>query len=347
MKACIFHGPRDVRVAEVPEPAVGPGDLLLRVAAAGICHSDIRVYLGEKKARPGVIPGHETAGVVVEVGQAVEDFRPGDRVVICPILACGRCYFCRRGYRNRCPERTTLGYEENGGLAQYMLVPARLLELGHVFRVPDGPSLEVAALTEPSACVLNSLEACRLEAGATLAVVGAGPMGLLHILLARAMGASQVIALELLEERQAYARQFGATAVIDPKGDGAAGAVLAASEGLGADAVVVTTGRPEAVALALSLVRKQGVVSLFGGFPPNTHMDFDPNLIHYSEVSLTGTQNATPEQYRRALHLLTVIPGVERINTHRFAIEEGPKTYTSRLGMEGLKSVVLFPDAGL
>ncbi|MFQ5879284.1 MAG: alcohol dehydrogenase catalytic domain-containing protein [Dehalococcoidia bacterium] len=346
MKACLFHGVQDVRLEEVPRPQVGPGDLLLKVRAAGICHSDIRVYLGQKKARPGVIPGHETAGAVAEVGERVQGFRVGDRVVVCPILACGRCYFCRRGFRNRCPERTTLGYEEDGGLAEYMLVPARLLELGHVFKAPAGLSWEVAALTEPSACVLNSVEACRLDAGGSLAIVGAGPMGLLHTLMARSLGLAQVIAVEPLEERRAYARRFGATAAIDPQDDQVHEAVLEATSGLGVDAAVVTTGRTEAVGLALGLVRKQGVVNLFGGFPPDTHMDVDPNVVHYSEVSLTGSQNATPEQYQRALHLLTVLPQPERLNTHRFNINEGPEAYSSRLGMEGLKSVVVFADAG-
>jgi L-iditol 2-dehydrogenase len=148
-----------------------------------------------------------------------------------------------------------------------------------------------------------------------------------------------------MEERKAYAKRFGATAVVDPQGDGLTEAVMEATDGLGVDAVVVSTGRTQAAELAFGIVRKQGVVNLFGGFPPNTHMDFDPNVVHYNEIRLTGSQNAAPEQYRRALNLLTITPELLEVNTHRFSIDEAPDAYTVRLGAEGLKSVIVFPDA--
>ncbi|MEE8369945.1 MAG: alcohol dehydrogenase catalytic domain-containing protein, partial [Dehalococcoidia bacterium] len=181
MKACVFHGPGDIRVETLPEPQPGPGELVLRMEATGLCYSDIRVYKGEKKARLGVIPGHENVGVIEEIGEGAEGFEKGQRVALCPIIACGRCFYCRRGLRNRCPERVTLGYEENGGLAQYLLVPSSIVSLGHVFPVPDGLPPDVATLTEPLACVLNSLESCRISPGGSLLLLGAGPMGLLHL----------------------------------------------------------------------------------------------------------------------------------------------------------------------
>lgn len=342
MKACIFHGPGLINMEEVATPEAGAGELLLRMDACGVCHSDIRVYRGEKKARAGVIPGHEPVGVIVQVGQGVDAFREGQRVTICPIIACGLCYYCQRGLRNRCLSRLTLGYEENGGLAQYMVIPARLVELGHVLPVPAGLSPEVATLTEPLACVLNSLEACRLLAGGSLLILGAGPMGLLHLLVARSLGLATVIVSEPRQERRAYAQRFGATLCIDPQEEDLRPIVLEATAGLGVDAVVVTTGRPELVAVALEAVRRQGVVNLFGGFPPGTAINLDPNVIHYSEVTLTGSQNATPDQYRRALQLLTLLPQAAEINTHRFPLDEGNRAYEARLGMDGLKSLVVF-----
>ena len=342
MKACVFHGPRDVRVEERPQPRPGPGEMLLEMRATGICYSDIRVYKGEKKARPGVIPGHEPVGVIAALGEGVEGFRTGQEVALCPILACGACFFCRRGYRNRCPQRTTLGYEEDGGLAEYMLVPAALVRLGHVFPLPAGLPAARATLTEPVACVLNSLETCRLTAGASLVVVGAGPMGQLHIMLARQMGLTTIIAAELVGERLAHARRFGADLCLNPERDDLAAQVLAATDGLGADAVVVTTGSAQAAAASLALARRQGVVSLFGGFPPDTTISLDVNAVHYGELVLTGSQNATSDQYRRALQLLTRLPQAEEVNTHPFEISESPKAYSSRLGMDGLKSLVVF-----
>jgi L-iditol 2-dehydrogenase len=167
-------------------------------------------------------------------------------------------------------------------------------------------------------------------------------MGQLHIMLARQMGVSTIIAAELVDERLGHARRFGADLCLNPERDDLASQVLAATSGLGADAVVVTTGSAQAAAASLALARRQGVVSLFGGFPPDTTMALDVNAIHYGELVLTGSQNATSDQYRRALQLLTRLPEAEEINTHPFKISESPKAYSSRLGMDGLKSLVVF-----
>jgi len=342
MKACVFHGPGDVRVEERQRPRPGRGEMLLEMRATGICYSDIRVYKGEKKARAGVIPGHEPVGVIAALGEGVDGFRTGQEVAVCPILACGACFFCRRGYRNRCPQRTTLGYDDDGGLAEYMLVPAAVIRVGHVFPLPAGLPPSRATLTEPMACVLNSLETCRLAAGGSLVVVGAGPMGLLHVMLARQLGVATIIVAELMDERLAHARRWGADLCLNPERDDVTSQVLAATDGLGADAVVVSTGSSQAAVGSLALARGQGVVSLFGGFPPNTNIPLDVNAIHYGEIVLTGSQNATSDQYRRALQLLTRLPQAEEINTHPFKISDGPKAYSSRLAMDGLKSLVVF-----
>jgi L-iditol 2-dehydrogenase len=342
VKACVFHGPGDIRVQSVPEPKAGTGELILRMQATGLCHSDIRVYKGEKKATIGVIPGHENVGIIEEIGEGVEDWQRGQRVALCPIIACGRCFYCLRGLRNRCLKRITLGYEVNGGLAQYLLVPSAIVSLGHVLTVPEGLPSETATLMEPLACVLNSLETCRLAPGGSLLLLGAGPMGLLHLLLARALGAATVLVAEVNEGRLEQARRLGASLALNPERDDLQEAVLGATDHLGADSVVVTTGVASLVVPALSAVRRQGTVSLFGGFPPGASVPLDANLIHYGEVVLTGSQNATLDQYRRALHLLTVMPRAAEINTHRFPIEEGTKAYESRVGMDGLKSLVVF-----
>ena len=163
MEACVFRGPGRVTVESRPVPSSGPSEIVLRMKAAGVCHSDIRVYKGEKPARLGVIPGHEIMGTVAALGEGVGGPSLGQRVAVCPIIACGSCYYCLRGLRNRCLRRVTLGYEEDGGLAEYALIPAPVVALGHVFPVPEGLPSALATLMEPLACVLNSLEACRQE----------------------------------------------------------------------------------------------------------------------------------------------------------------------------------------
>ncbi len=341
MRALVFHEPKSISVDDVARPQPQQGEALVRVAAAAICHSDIRVYNGLKHAKPGVIPGHEIAGVVEEAGDGVRGVAEGDRVVVCPIVACGRCPFCLRGLRHRCQERQTLGYDGDGGLAEYVLAPASLVASGHLLPVPDGLALDRASLTEPLACVLNSLETCAVGAGASLVIIGGGPMGLLHLLLARHLGAGKVIVSEPEEERANVARRLGASAVIDPAREDLAAAVRERTQGLGADAAVVTAGLADVVADSLACVRPLGVVNLFAGFPPETSVPFDPNVVHYAEIRLTGSQNASLDQYRRVLQLLPGLPEIDEVTTHRFPLAEATEAYAVRLRGEGLKSMVV------
>ena len=343
MRALVFHAPRELSVEDRAAPEPAPGELRLAVGAASLCASDVRVYRGEKRAAAGVIPGHEIAGVVDRVGAGVEGFSEGDRVVICPIVACGACRFCLLGRRNRCTQRRTLGYDLDGGFAEHLLVPRELVALGHVMRAPDGLPLDVAALTEPAACALASLDLCRVAAGSSLAIVGAGPMGLLHLLLARAAGAAPIVISEPVAERRAVAERWGADLVLDPQASDVSEAVRGITGGYGADAVVLTVGVAEQVPPALDLLRMQGVVNLFAGFPPEQSVPFDPNQVHYGELVLTGSQNATTDQYRRTLAMLPAVAHIDELVTNRYDIEHAPEAYSSRLAMDGLKSLVQFP----
>jgi len=342
MKACVFRGPGELAVVEMPAPEPGPGELVIRTGAAGLCHSDVRVFKGEKYARAGVVPGHEVSGVIAIVGDGVDGFAAGDAVALCPIIACGACEFCRVGKRNRCPARVTLGYDENGGLAEFMLVPEPIVRLGHVFALPEGLSLPQASLLEPTACVLNSLELLRVGPGTVMLLIGAGPMGLLHLVLARRLGAI-VIASEPDEGRRAWARKLGAIAVIDPTSQDITAIVKDMTDGAGADVAVVSAGSAAAARAALGgAVRRQGMIGLFAGFPPNTVVDLDPNTIHYNELVLTGSQNGTIDQYRRTLELLPSLLELRQIVSHTFSIDDAPRAYETRLEHEGLKSEVSF-----
>jgi L-iditol 2-dehydrogenase len=345
MRACVFNAPGEVAVVDKPTPEAGPGEMVLRVAAAGLCHSDVRVFKGEKYAKPGVIPGHEMSGVIAQVGHGVSDWTEGDRVSLCPIIACGSCSFCRVGKRNRCVKRVTLGYDEDGALGEYVLIPEPIVRLGHVFRLPDSVPLDLASLLEPASCVFNSMELLGVGPGTNLLLVGAGPMGLIHLVVARALGAN-VIASEPDEERRAGARALGASAVIDPLSQDLPKAVKNLTNGDGADAAAVTTGAVPAVGPALNAVRKQGVVNLFGGFPPNSSLDLDPNLIHYNEIVLTGSQNATIAQYELCLKMLPRLGDLRQVVSHSFTIEDAPKAYESRLDLAGRKTEVVYPGVG-
>jgi threonine dehydrogenase-like Zn-dependent dehydrogenase len=338
MKALRFFEPGRVAVVDVAEPVAGPGEVVLKVHATGLCNSDVRVYLGEKKAAAGVIPGHEIAGEVASVGAGAKATL-GETVSLCPIWCCGTCSFCREGYRNRCPSRTTLGYDLHGGIAEYVLVPAPLVAMGHLIPMDPATPPEYRALLEPFACVLNSLVSLGVEAGRPLAIVGGGPMGLLHLIGARAMGAGPVMVVEPDSGRRAVAEAIGCAAAVAPEDALATGKQLTRGDGF--HGVALAVGAAAAVPLALDLARRLGWVNFFAGFPPNAQHTLDLNRVHYDEVRIFGTQNAPFPLYWKSAAMIPRLQGLERVVTNRYTLANAAEAYGARLGREGLKSAVV------
>ncbi len=338
MKALRFFEPGKVGVVDVPEPHSGPGEVVLKVHATGLCNSDVRVYLGEKKAAAGVIPGHEFTGEIAEVGSGVD--LPLNQVVsVCPILCCGRCSFCRDGFRNRCPQRKTLGYDLDGAIAQYVRIPAPLVAMGQLLPIDPAIAPELRALLEPFSCVLNSIESLAIGAGTDVAIVGGGPMGLLHLIAARAYGAAKIMVVEPEAERRAVALELGADIAVDPADAVTAGRDLTAGEGF--PAVAMAVGLAVAAPLALDLARRLGSINLFAGFPPGSTHTFDLNRIHYDEVRILGTQNAPFHLYGKAARLIPRLPQLARVVTNHYTLDNAADAYTARLGKAGLKSAVI------
>ncbi len=338
MKALRFFEPGNVAVVDTPDPAPGPGDVILKVHATGLCNSDVRVYLGEKKAAAGVVPGHEMTGEVVHA-DASAGAKAGDIVSVCPIVACGRCSFCREGFRNRCPSRKTLGYDLDGGIAEYVKVPAPLEVMGHLLPIDPATPPHLRALVEPFACVLNSIESLQVRAGAPLVIVGGGPMGLLHLIAGQAYGAGPILVVEPDAKRREVAKELGAAAAVDP--DSAPAVAKDMTGGEGFPSVAVAVGSADAVPLALGLARKLGWVNLFAGFPPNSTHVLDLNRVHYDEVRIFGTQNAPFHLYGRAAAMIPRLPVLDRIVTHRYSLGDAANAYSARLGHDGLKSAVV------
>lgn len=337
MQALRFFEPGRVGVVEVPDPTAGPGEVVLEVQATGLCNSDVRVYLGEKKAVHGVIPGHEMTGVVAEIGAGAAA-TVGETVAVCPILCCGQCSFCRDGFRNRCPARRTLGYDLDGAIAEYVRIPAPLVAMGQLLPMDPATPPPVRALLEPFACVLNSIESLMIGAGTSVAIVGAGPMGLLHLLAAHVYGAGPILVVEPEGERRAVALELGADVAVSPQDALEAGRALTRGEGF--RAVAMAVGLAEAAPLALDLARRLGSINFFAGFPPGSSHTFDLNRIHYDEVRLLGTQNAPFPLYGKAARLIPRMPQLDRIITNRYALSAAAEAYTARLGKSGLKSAI-------
>lgn len=215
MKAALFRRPHDMQLETVPDPVLQPGDMLLRMKSAAICGTDIRIYRGRKTrgVRLPSILGHEFEGEIVEAGGHT-NWSTGDRVAVCPALPCGICRHCSAGFENICPRLTAYGYELDGGFAELIRVPKAFVEAGHLYRLGKDVASTTAALAEPLACVINGQDNLGLSGGETVAVLGTGPIGLLHVMLARQRGADKVIAVQRSAHRRAAALELGADAAV-------------------------------------------------------------------------------------------------------------------------------------
>lgn len=324
MKAGLFRAPNLIEYADVPDPEAAAGDLIVRVRAATVCGTDIRIYRGRKTTGiryPSII-GHEFAGEVVATN-GVTRFQVGQRVCVNPAISCGHCASCKRGDENLCENLQAIGYELDGAFAEYIRVPARAIAAGNVHAIPESLAFEVASLAEPLACVINGQEKVSVKPGDTVVVLGAGPIGLLHVKLARFSGASKVIVSEPASARRAAALSVGADIALDPNAEDLLAAVRDHTFGLGADVAIVAIGVPSLANSALTLVRRRGRVSLFAGFSANDTAVLDVNLIHYRELMLTGAFGLGRLHFERALDLLAskrfdVAPFV----THRYPLSE-------------------------
>jgi len=303
MRAAILHGREDVRIENVPVPTAAPGELVLRVGAALTCGTDLKVFRRGYHARmivPPALFGHELAGTVVQAGEGVSAFAPGDRVVALNSAPCGECYFCQRAQENLCDDLLF----NNGAYAEYIRIPARIVAK-NTLRVPDQVPLEHAALTEPLACAVHGFVDSNPRAGDTVAVIGGGPLGLM-ILHVAALAGYHVIALVKHDGQVEAARQLGAAQVVQTSSIRRAIRETRAltPNDRGVDIAIEAVGVPDAWQEAVELVRKGGTVNFFGGCAADTHVNLDTNRIHYNDITLRATFHHTPEFCRRALDLI-------------------------------------------
>lgn len=324
MKAGVLRAPDVLACEAVDDPKPGRGDLVVRVRAATVCGTDIRIFRGRKTAgvRYPSILGHEFAGEIVDTGGRAE-YRPGEAVCVCPAIACGHCPRCLRGHENICENLIAVGYQLDGAFAEYIRIPSRAVENGNVFRLPDGLAPERAALVEPLACVMNGQELAGVGLGDRVAILGSGPIGLLHVKLARLSGASRIIVSDPNPLRRAAAIAAGADVVVDPATEDVRAAVRSATGGEGADRVIVAIGVPALADQALGLARPRGGVSLFAGFSTGEKATVDVNAIHYDELKVTGAFGLTRRQFASSLD--AIASGrldVGPLITHRFALED-------------------------
>ena len=335
MKAAMLYGVKDLRVEQVAHPEPGPGEALIRIHACGVCPSDLRSYLGVRQGRAVPwTPGHEWAGVVEAIGQTEDGtIRVGDRVVADWRSVCGVCYQCRRGVFNYC-ER--LQRRVPGGFAEYGIAPLPQLRV-----LPDHVSFEEASLCEPLACIINAHSYTEIPIGGDVVIVGAGPIGLLHLQVARSRGGRMIVS-DPIPARLEKARELGAHDVIDASATDAVTAVKELTEGRGADTVIVAVGGSEPIRQGFEMAGINGWVNIFAGTHPPAEMPIDPNLIHYRQLRATGSHDYTPHHFTTALRLIQFgIVRVRPLISHRFVLDQVRQAFDATAERRGLKTMVL------
>ena len=332
MQAAVLYGKEDVRLESVAVPAIGPGELLVRVRAALTCGTDVKVFrrgYHAKMIRPPALFGHEMAGDIVAAGSSVTAFKAGQRIVAANSAPCDTCFFCRRGQQNLCEDLLF----NNGAYAEFIRIPERIVRK-NTYLIPDHLSYRDAALVEPLACALRGLDESGLKQGDSVAVIGLGPIGLTLVRLARWAFGARVIATARRLEQVEKAVMLGAENGVLLNRDSAlneqpalVAAVKSHTGGRGADVVFEAIGHPQSWELSTKLVRKGGVINFFGGCPTGTKVALDTALLHYSEITCKASFHHTPRHIRRSLEL--VAEG--KVNASHIVNDEEPLSELPRI----------------
>lgn len=345
MKAIFYHAPLDVRVANTIIPKIEDGEMLIRVKAASICGTDLRIYYGSHRMYPpGTtrIPGHEVVGIVEQVkGYGDQGFAKGDLVFVAPNAGCGHCLQCIRGKNNLCQDFEALGITINGGFAEYMRVPAKFVDQGNVILLEGGTDPASAALIEPFACVLRGQNALNIQPGENVLIIGAGPIGLMHAMLAVVRGAGKVVISEVNQDRINESRRMGFDHVIDPGKSDLLTTLLAETNQRGADVVIVAAPVRAAQEQALDLAAIGGRINYFGGLPKqNPNINFDSNKVHYKELVVTGTTACSTADCRQAVEIVrSKSIDLSPLVSQKFLLENAQMAFQTAEGKTTMKIV--------
>lgn len=343
MKAAVVYGKDDIRIEEYPEPKAGQGEVVVKIKASGICATDIKTLLGQglPKNLPTIL-GHEVVGEISELGEGVQGYHIGQRVAVYPIAVCGECYYCKRGRHNLCMKEFGLGHGIDGGFAEYVKLPYQIINAGGVLEIGENLSYEKAVLAEPLSCGLAALRANKVRPGDKVVVVGAGPMGLIHLKVSKWAGATVIMA-DVLDKRLDIAAKMGADFCINVSQKDIMKEVMDITDGAGAEVVITSLGIPKVIEDSLKLVRNGGVLNIFGGPPAGQTITVDPRWLHYSEIVLTGSFASTPEDFKKALYMIACNEiMVEDLISDRFTLDNMLDAVERAKKQDMIKGIVLF-----
>jgi L-iditol 2-dehydrogenase len=339
LKVAMYYSLDDIRIQDMPKPKIGSGEILVEMKACGVCGSDLMDWY--LRSRAPLVLGHEPAGIIVEAGKNVEGFKVGDRVFAHHHVACLTCHFCINGDYTMCPQFGQT-HIEPGGFAEYFRVPAPNLQID-TLKLPSNVSYEEATLIEPVGCCIRAQSKCNIQTGDIVAVIGAGPLGIIHVMLAQLSGAAKTIVSDMVEYRLKAAKQFGADLTINPQNEKLTEKVKKATEGRGADVVIVTAPNVKALENGIQICRKGGTLCLFAPTQPEEQIRLSPHRLFFSEIKIVPSYSTSHIETRLALQLISSgkIKAKELI-THRFPLSQIAEAFeTAAKNKECLKVIVL------
>lgn len=344
MKAALFQGPGDLHVIDVDSPSAAPDELKIRVESCATCGTDAKIFgHGHPRLNPPQIIGHEIAGEIIEVGKDTSGYSLGDRVQIIAAVPCEECWACKAGKQGICINQTSMGYQYPGGFAEEMIVPAAVLKANGVNIIPGDLSFDEASVTEPLACALNAQRLIHVGEGDTVLVMGAGPIGCLHVRLARALGAKKVMLADVNGGRlHLSADVVKPDRAIDMSSEHLAAIVLEETEGIGPSVIITAAPAGVAQEQAIAMAAPGGRVSFFGGLPKDKPLiTVDSNVVHYKELILAGANGSSPAQNAEALALIASgkVPVADLI-THRLPLSQVEDAIHAVTSGEAIKVVI-------
>jgi len=344
MISAVYTQGKGFVIEESPVPEIGPDEILIKVQATALCGTDVKIAkFGHRTLAPGqrIILGHEFAGSVECVGSRVGGFAKGMRVGVAPNWGCGECPACRSGKSNMCPVYKAFGVNTDGAHAMYIRIPAAPIAQRNVVRLAEDMAWDQAALAEPLSCVINGQKGIHFKKGESILIYGAGPMGMLHLLLARATGASKIVMVDQNPDRLSKALEIGADVVVNNAGESVADALKKAGLGDGVDAAVIAVPVRDLAQEALGLLATFGRLSLFAGLSGDPNILLDSNAIHYRNLCVTGTTGGSVADYHEAVGLIgSGRVDVESVISHRFPLAQLDEAYEVARSGNGLKIVL-------
>jgi 2-desacetyl-2-hydroxyethyl bacteriochlorophyllide A dehydrogenase len=344
MKAAVFYGTGDIRIENLSKPNIGSSEVLVATRAAGICGTDYNIFAGHSKVDVPRIMGHEFTGEVVEIGLEVSGFKPGDRVVIEPDITCGNCYYCTTSGINNylCENHPIVGETLDGAFAELVKVPEKIL-----YSLPNTIDFDKGALIEPLACAIHGSDQAKVKTGDHVIILGAGPIGLLLMMVSLLRGAAKIGIIEPNKSRREIAIELGADFALDPRDGDIRKEVLKMFNGRGADVVIVAVGRKNATEQAFTLARPGGMVCIVGLITQATSVNIpDPLKTFYlNEITIVGTNGSPRGDFERSIRLLSAGRiDVEPLITHRLGLDDIGKAFSIiKEGKEPSMKILIFP----